>query len=341
METEIGSDAEVPASAATAGTIGADFRAALRKVGAGSNRSKSLTLDEARCAATTILEGKATSAQVGALLIAMRLKEEVPEELAGFALAIRDHSQAMPTPAAPVVDCAGAYDGRVRTIPVGAAAALVAATAGVSSLFHGIAGLGRSGLSPGEILTGLLPNRTGSASVRYVDQNDYCPALAALKPLRNELGLRTAFNTAEKLVGLALEGAGVRSLVVGVFHGAYLEKVARTAALLGIRRALIIQGLEGSDDLPVTRDSRVWELQDGEMRSWAVELSSLGIQRFPAAAMEGQGLSFALRALRNALAGDGSAIQESVLLNTGMRLYLADKTPTLADGVQMARELMG
>lgn len=317
-----------------------DFRSFLRKVGAGPNRSKHLSLEEAKAAAAAILEGRATPGQAGGLLIAMRVNEECAEEIAGFALAIRQSCRPNPGIPPPVLDCAGAYDGRVRTLPVGVAAAILASRFGVNSLFHGTCGLGRSGITPESLLPALSQAgfRPGPGVVTFMDQEDYSPVLSALKPFRNELGLRTVFNSAEKLVGLAGESGAEHALLVGIFHGGYLERIAEAAVLAGHRRVFAIQGLEGSDDLPVTRDSRACEITNGLVIPWKIDLDALGIDQCPAAALECDGLSEAITRLSAALTGQPGPAMEALVLNAGLRLYLAGKAADLAGGVRMARE---
>jgi anthranilate phosphoribosyltransferase len=298
-----------------------------------------MTIDEARRAASLILAAAATPAQVGAFLIALRVKEETAEELAGFTLALREKCQTAMDLPGPLVDCAGAYDGRIRSLPTGVAAALVATRAGVCSLFHGTRGLGRAGVVPGDILSALTGGK-GAPGIAYVDQTEYSPALAALKSLRNELGLRTAFNSAEKLVSLAHNTQSLRSVLIGVFHGPYLERMARAAVLSGLESGMVIQGLEGSDDLPATRDSSVCEFDHGEIRRWNVELSSLGIVRCQSTQLECQGLPVAIEALRKALSGSPGPASEALCLNVGLRLYLGGVAEDLADGVAQGRQLI-
>ena len=320
-----------------------DLRPLLRKVGAGARRASDLSLDEARQAGDMILSGRADPAQVGAFLIALRIKGETPEEIAGVTLSIRSHlvqgtpvSDAWRSIPTPLVECAAAYDGRIKTIPVGVAAAIVADAAGVHCLFHGARGLGRSGIGPADIVGGLRC-ATGPT---YVDQAVYSPALSALKGLRNSLGLRTVFNTAEKLVGLATDGSGPRALVLGVFHGGYLPIAAGAASLLGIPRALVIQGLEGSDDITIARDTRACEVRHGYITTREVDLGALGIRRHPASDLALHDLTACLAALRSGLGGQPGPVSEAIALNVGMRLYLADAATSLYDGVCQARDLL-
>ncbi|HET6382728.1 MAG TPA: hypothetical protein VFJ58_04985 [Armatimonadota bacterium] len=319
-----------------------DIRPFLRQVGAGGRRARDLSLQDARAAAACILDGGATPAQVGAFLIALRVKEETAEELAGFALAVRERRASIAALPDPTIDCASAYDGRVRTIPVGPAAALVAAADGVGALFHGVRGLGRAGLGPAETMAEIVPAIPGAAPIVYIDQTSYCPTLAALLPIRNQISLRTAFNTAEKLAAPGQTAAGDPPLLIGFFHGGFLERVAAAAKIVGVQRVMAVQGSEGSDEIPITRDSQVCELRDGRLQKWVVNLRDVGIEPAPASMLEidPADTSKTFERLREALRGEPGPVREAIVMSAAARLYLADRAQTLAEGVALARRLL-
>jgi anthranilate phosphoribosyltransferase len=116
--------------------------------------------------------------------------------------------------------------------------------------------------------------------------------------------------------------------------------VAETAVRLGIAHALVIQGPEGSDDLPVTRDSRVCEVRNGQIFEWAVDLEALGLERRAPAVMECSGLGHIIRRLAAALTGEPGPDRDAIILNAALRLYLAGRTASLKDGLIYARELL-
>jgi len=231
------------------------FRATLKLVGTGSRGSRDLSFDEACDALGALLRAEATSAQAGAFLIATRIKGESPEELAGYAQALRDAAEPMSALTdRPLVACAGAYDGSLQAPHLSLAAAIVAGACGAGIVVHCGPRLGpKYGVSARDVLAALgaprSPTRAQSeamlarAGVTVVDTSRAVQGWNALTRLRNEVGLRGPVHSAEKL----LDYFGARRFVVGYTHSAYAGRLLGALALLGAERALAVRGTEGSD----------------------------------------------------------------------------------------------
>jgi len=233
------------------------FRATLKLVGTGSRGSRDLSFDEACDALGALLRAEATSAQAGAFLIATRIKGESPEELAGYAQALRDAAEPMSALTdRPLVACAGAYDGSLQAPHLSLAAAIVAGACGAGIVVHCGPRLGpKYGVSARDVLAALgaprSPTRAQSeamlarAGVTVVDTSRAVQGWNALTRLRNEVGLRGPVHSAEKL----LDYFGARRFVVGYTHSAYAGRLLGALALLGAERALAVRGTEGPDGL--------------------------------------------------------------------------------------------
>lgn len=250
---------------------GEDFPQALKKylkeVGRGKKGARNLTREQARDALTQILAGRASDAQIGALFQAFRIKAETPEELAGMIEAARETCGVAPGESHPLrIELGLPYDGRLRGFHVLPFAALLAARAGVQTFFHGSAGVGpKFGINAVEVLHamgyGPAPSvaeaigemeRTGIASCL---QKTYSPALARLRPLRNEVVLRGPLATVEKMLNLS----GAAALIAGNTHTAYAGIMSGAFGLMigdwPGAEAWVVQAGEGHPDLDPRRET--------------------------------------------------------------------------------------
>jgi anthranilate phosphoribosyltransferase len=214
-----------------------------------------------------LVSGAADGVQTGAFLLAMRMKSETAEELAGFVRALRGAARLDAPPADLDVDLHA--DGRAGRPSVAVAAACVVASAGARVLLRGWFGSPHAKNDLGEACArlGLDPARGGAAAaarapVAVVDLEVYAPRVAALLALREKLGVRTCVQSAVKL----LDPTGARRLVAGIFHGPYHEPVAGAAVRLGAERAAIVQAAGGLPELAPDRPTRVSFVDAGAVR---------------------------------------------------------------------------
>ena len=311
------------------------FRATIKAVGTGERGRRSLTFAEAGEAMTALLAGAVSPAQAGAFLIAMRLKGETADELAGLAAGMRDAAPALrPPPGMPLVATAGAYDGVGEAPHLSLAAATVAAACGAGVVVHCGATLGpKFGITPADVLAALggapapAPAESEAmlarAGVTVVHAAEALPGWAALAELRDEVGPRGPVHSAEKLV----DWFGARHFVVGYTHQPYRDRLLGALGLLGARAAIAVRGLEGSD---VVRPGR--PVADG--LSGPLELpEQLGDSVAPA-----PGAEASAELTRAALAGAaGRVVETAVTLSAGVRLFAAGVTPTPLRGASAAR----
>ncbi|RJE88669.1 anthranilate phosphoribosyltransferase [Paenibacillus sp. 1011MAR3C5] len=317
----------------------------LKEVGRGKRGARDLSGDEARQAAELIIGGKATAAQIGAFLIAERIKMESVDELEAFVHVLREH--ACRSGNREGIDCAGPYDGRKKTFFATIATSFVLGAAGLPVTLHGTASLPpKWGVTQRDIWTaaGIDTDRlheddllriAGETGILYVPSERWCPPLQQLESIRKELGMRTVLNTAEKLVDYSHSPY----LLFGVFHNTVFERIAELANRLGYKRALIVQGMEGSEDLFIERPTRTYYVDRGEARLQVIDPDSYGLEITPPELEWTPALQ--LETTEAVLRGEGHlAFVHGVLLNAAVRLHLAEKTNSIEEGLYICKALL-
>ncbi|WP_187374480.1 anthranilate phosphoribosyltransferase [Gracilibacillus timonensis] len=258
----------------------------LKEVARGKKGSKDLTYQETVEVAETLLSGQATSAQTAAYLVAERIKMESAEELLAFIHTLSDHADHLDLSAdrqAQAIDFAGPYNGRnsfAATIPV----SLLLAEHGVPVFLSASDTLPpKYGTSLKAIMQELLISTEATkqeltAMVEhdqfgFADTEQYCPALARVRPIREEIGVRTLFNTVEKLVNISQ----AKNVMLGAFHRTAINKLSEVFKQLDYQHVYVVQGLEGSEDVPVHRNSFVFDWTPEGLDSFIVRPEDYGL----------------------------------------------------------------
>lgn len=311
------------------------FRGYVKTIGTGERGRRALTFDEAYDATRSIMAGEVTDAQAGAFLIAMRIKGEAPEELAGMVVALRE--RATPLEARtdrPLVISGGAYDGCVDAPSLSLAAALVAAGAGAGVVVHCGTTLGpKHGVTVADVAGRLgAPHQPTArqaeesltrSGVALVNAATLLEGWSAVSAMRDEIGLRGPLHSAEKLV----DWFGAGRFVVGYTHTQYAALLTGALAHLGAGAAYTVRGVEGSD---VARPGRPVVHRNGEPLEIPEQLGD----RLP----DGPGADVAAERTLDVLAGRGDRITSyAVVLSAAIRLHAAGLAPTVLRGVSMAR----
>jgi anthranilate phosphoribosyltransferase len=332
----------------------------LRDLGQGPTAGRSLTRDEARLCLDLILDGVATPAQAGAFLLLQRYKGETPDELLGFVDAVRGRASTrlIEPKVEGLLDVGSPYDGRLRSIMVSPAAAIVAAPCGVPVLLHGEAGVPpKHGLTVADVLEGLgvatdrppeaVESDIETLGIAYLRQSRFAPDLAAIRWLRDEIALRSPLNMVEKIY----DAAGAPYHLIGLTHLPYLDKVGGALAGLGFRKTALVQGMEGNEDLPTSRAARVIECVttgegQPEQREYRLSATEFGLtpasneDLAPGGIVDGRpsperSVQLTLQVLRNEAP---PAWRDLVLFNAGFRVYLAGRAPDVPGGIELARQ---
>ena len=243
-------------------------------------RGGSLGVDEAHAAMASVMEGEATPAQLGGLLLALRMRGEKADELTGFAMAMRERVLAVSAPEGAIDTCGTGGDGS-QTFNISTASALVVAAAGVPVAKHGNRAMS-SATGSADVLEALgipidlSPDQAAEAlatdGFAFLFAPSYHPAMRHAGPVRRELGVPTAFN----LLGPMTNPAGVRRQVIGVADPTTAAKVAHVLYHLGTQRAFVVHGA-GVDELPLDGTGVAYDVTTGGVRKRRIDSSALGL----------------------------------------------------------------
>jgi len=303
---------------------------------------RALTLEEARDAFDIMMSGDATPAQVGGLLMAMRVRGETVDELTGGALAMRARMVTVKAPA-DAIDTCGTGGDASGTYNVSTAAALVVAACGVPVAKHGNRALSsRSGSA--DVLAALGVNT--DAEVDHVEQAieetqigfmmapRHHGAMRHVAGARVELGTRTIFN----LLGPLANPASAKRQLMGVFAEDWVEPIAHVLGRLGSERAWVVHGSDGLDEITTTGPSQVAELRDGKVRCFEVTPEQAGLPKARLEDLRGGDAETNAQAVRALLTGASGPFRDIVLLNAAAALIVAGRADDLRAGVVQAAE---
>lgn len=319
----------------------------IHAVGTGPRSNRDLSFEEAREVAGLLLDQQATALQHGAFLVALRNKGESPDELRGFAAAIRERASVIQPRAEGLVDIGAPYDGRTESVVISPFASILATAAGAPQVMHGAPDMPpKHGAGIHEMLLALgvdvrmSPLHVESAIERegfgYMNQEVFCPALYALKDRRAETTLRSAFNTVEKIANLA----SAEHVVIGLTHNPYLQRITGALPGLGYGRSFIVQGIEGNEDVSTWRPSRLVTVEDGgfeESRLDPADYELEAAEREDLRATDPLGES--LSKFVPVLEGHGDArMRDLVAYNAGLRIWLSGVAGSMSDGIAKAQE---
>jgi anthranilate phosphoribosyltransferase len=302
-----------------------------------------LTRDEAREAMNTIMSGEATPAQIGGFLVALRLKGETADEIAGCAEAMRAHVLAVRPKREDLVDTAGTGGDGGRTFNISTAAALVAAAAGAGVAKHGNRAVS-SNSGSADVLEALgfnleLPADRIAESIDtlgfgFLFAPTHHPAMKHAAPVRRELAARTVFN----VLGPLTNPAGARAQVVGVYSPDLVKTLAEVLASLGARRAFVVHGAGGIDELSPAGPNLVCEVVDGGVREREIDPLELGIERCAPEALRGGSPEENAAAIREVFAGGDGGRRDAILLNAAGAIAAGGHAEDLREGLDLARK---
>jgi anthranilate phosphoribosyltransferase len=307
--------------------------------------SRDLSRGQAREVMDEIMEGKATPAQIGGFLVALRLKGETADEIAGCAEAMRAHVLAVKPKRSDLVDTAGTGGDGAGTFNISTAAALVAAAAGAAVAKHGNRAVS-SASGSADVLEALgfqleLPAERIERSIDefgfgFLFAPSHHPAMRHAAPVRKELAARTVFN----VLGPLTNPAGARAQVVGVYEPELVETIATVLARLGSRRAFVVHGAGGIDELSPAGPNLVCEVSGGKVRRREIDPKEFGVPRCRPADLGGGSPAENADTIRDIFAGIKGAKREAVLLNAGGAIAAGGHARDLEEGYRIAAEAL-
>ena len=306
---------------------------------------RDLSREDARESMNTIMRGDATQAQIAGFLIALRAKGETADEIAGCAEAMREHVLAVRPQREDLVDTAGTGGDGMRTLNISTAAALVAAAAGAGVAKHGNRAVS-SASGSADVLEALgfqldlEPERVARSidelGFGFLFAPTHHPAMRHAAPVRRELATRTVFN----VLGPLTNPAGARAQVVGVYSPGLVRTIADVLLQLGARRAFVVHGAGGIDELSPVGPNLVCEVVDGTVRERTIDPEELGIERCSIEELAGGSPQENAEAIRKVFAGERGGKREAILLNAAGAIAAGGHADDLREGIVLAREAL-
>jgi anthranilate phosphoribosyltransferase len=301
-----------------------------------------LSRAQAREVMDEIMRGDATQAQIGGFLVALRLKGESADEIAGCAEAMRAHVLPVRPQRDDLVDTAGTGGDGASTINISTAAAIVAAAAGAGVAKHGNRAVS-SASGSADVLEALgfrleqPPERIAQSidelGFGFMFAPAHHPAMRHAAPVRRELAARTVFN----VLGPLTNPAGARAQVIGVYSPSLVRTLAEVLAQLGARRAFVVHGAHGVDELSPAGPNQVCEVVDGEVRERVIDPVELGIDRCEPGELRGGSPEENAHAIRDVFAGADGGRRDAILLNAAGAIAAAGHAEDLREGLEEAR----
>ncbi len=301
-----------------------------------------LSREQAEEAFNVIMEGEATPAQIGGLLMAMRARGETVAEFAAAAAVMRAKCLHVRAPAG-AIDIVGTGGDGKGTLNISTATAFVVAGAGVIVAKHGNRNLSsKSGAADALTQLGInvmvgpevVEKALKDAGIAFMMAPMHHPATRHVMAVRQELGTRTLFN----ILGPLTNPAGVKRQLTGAFSRAMIRPMAETLQALGSERAWLVHGEDGTDEISICGRTAVAALDNGRVSEFEIHPEQAGLPPHPFSAIMGGTPAENAVAFRALLDGEKTAYRDAVLFNSAAALVIADKADNLHQGVEIARE---
>jgi anthranilate phosphoribosyltransferase len=301
-----------------------------------------LSRGEAREVMSSVMSGHATPAQIGGFLVALRMKGETVDEIAGCAEAMREHVLPVRPKRADLVDTAGTGGDGAHTLNISTAAALVAAAAGAAVAKHGNRAVS-SASGSADVLEALgfnleLPPERIAGSIDelgfgFMFAPTHHPAMKHAAPVRRELAARTVFN----VLGPLTNPAGARAQIVGVYAPGLVRPIAEVLGRLGASHAFVVHGFGGIDELSPAGTNMVAEVLDGAVWERVIDPVDLGIERCAPEELLGGGPELNAARIRKVFSGGTGGARSAILLNAAGAIAAAGHAEDLREGLDLAR----
>lgn len=302
-----------------------------------------LSRELARASMDQILGGEATPSQIAALAVALRMKGETPDEIAGMAEAMRQRVSPLRTRRSPLLDTCGTGGDNAGTFNISTSVAIVVASCGVAVAKHGNRAVS-SRTGSADVLESLgvgidlTPEDAGRSldvvGITFLFAPNYHGALRHATGPRRELGIRTFFN----VLGPLTNPAGATHQLLGVYSDHLVRILAEVLHSLGSERAMIVHGKDGMDELTVFATNHVAELKSGQITEYEIDPAELGLAHTDKSGVAGGSAAENALRVHAVLAGEKGAARDIVVLNTAAALLVAGAVANLATGVERAQE---
>ncbi|MDB5102603.1 MAG: Anthranilate phosphoribosyltransferase [Fibrobacteres bacterium] len=305
-------------------------------------KGEDLTFGEMQGAMNGLMDGQWTPAQIGAFLIALRIKGETPQEIAAAVTILREKATVVPTSAKPLVDTCGTGGDHSGSFNISTAAAIVAAGGGVAVAKHGNRAMS-SKCGSANVLQELgvnlelTPEQVGvcvdECRIGFLFAFKLHSSFKYVSGARQELGQRTIFN----LLGPMLNPARAKRQLIGVYDMDLTSTLAHVLDELGSEHVMVVAGTDGMDEISLTAPTKVAELKDGRVDEYILNPQDLGFSLCAASDLTGGDAPVNAAIIRGVLDGKPGPALDIVLLNAGAAIYLGGLATDLKGGVALAR----
>jgi anthranilate phosphoribosyltransferase len=307
--------------------------------------NQSLTRETAGQVMQEIMDGQATPAQIGAFLIALAIKGESPDEIAGLAAVMRQKAIPVKTDG-PLLDIVGTGGDGLNTFNISTASALIAAAAGLKVAKHGNrAASSRCGSADVLEKLGVKINLTAEQVTGCIEQTGigfifaaaFHPAMKQVAVPRKEIGIRTVFN----ILGPLTNPAGAEYMLLGVPGRKIAEKIVPALQMLPFKRVLVVTSLNGMDELSTASASSLWDIRDSQPSdSYDIQPEDFGLARCSLDDLRGASPEENAALIRRIFQGSRGPRRDIVLLNAGAALVVGGRAASIAEGLQLAAQII-
>ena len=300
-----------------------------------------LTEDEAYQAMNCIMSDKATDSQIASLITALRMKGETIEEITGFARVMREKAKAVKLDV-PAIDIVGTGGDMANTFNISTTSAFVMAGAGLNVAKHGNRGVSsKSGaadiLEELGVRISMSPSEAASCmekcGVCFLFAQSFHGSMRYASAPRREIGVRSVFN----LLGPLANPAMTDYILLGVYDENLMESMANVLVNLGIKRAMLVHGNDGLDEISVSDKTTVYEIRDGEIKKYEIDPRDYNIKLYDKSEVVGGTPKDNSKITLDILNGFKGATRDIVLMNAGCALYVGNKAKSIAEGIEMAK----
>lgn len=309
-------------------------------------QAKHLTEQQAFEVMSQIMNGDATSAQIAAFAVSLRMKGETKAEITGLAKAMRGFSSHVKTENKDLLDTCGTGGSGISKFNISTASSVIAAAAGIKVAKHGNRAMsGKSGSADVLEALGVNINLTPEQAGRCIDEVGLCfmfaqlyhPSLKYAAAPRREIGTRTIFN----MLGPLTNPANADRQLLGLYDSSKTEVIASVLQELGIKSAMVVSSDDGLDEISIAAPTKVSELKDGEIRTYMITPEELGLKRSTLAEVVGGEPEFNAQVILEIFSGARQdAYRDIVLANAGACIYVSGGAETHREGVDKAKEII-
>jgi anthranilate phosphoribosyltransferase len=290
-----------------------------------------------------IMQGECSDAQIGAFLATLRMKGETVAEVAAAASIMRKHATFVDSGARSVIDTCGTGGTGLHTFNISTASAFVSAGAGVAVAKHGnraISGncgsadvLAQMGFNL-DVKAAIMEECLQEQGIAFLFAPNMHPSMKNVMPARKSLGIRTIFN----MLGPLSNPAGASGQVIGVFSPELTEMFAKVLGELGSKRAIVVHGEDGLDEITTSGETRVSELRDGQVKTYNLDAELLLGRTWSLQDIRGESAEYNGQVLQEVLQGKEGPYRDVVLLNSAAALIVGEKADTMQQAIEIAKE---